>query len=405
MAKLSIILPSRGEKFLGRTVQDLLEKATGDIEVIAVLDGYWPETPLPADPRVKVLHKGTAGGMRAGINDGVAMASADVLMKLDAHCMVAPGFDEQVQRDLPDDHSILVPRRKRLDADAWAIQDVGKLDVDYHYLSYPFARPNDPKCGLHGTIWNERIKARLGNPAYEVDDEMSSQGSCWVMDRRHFDWLGGLDDNPATYGTFIQEFQELGLKTWLGGGHVAVTKRTWYAHLHKGPQHGRGYFIDKRELKLGSAWCVRHWMLDQWAGRVHDLRWLIEKFSAQSGSVPSWPTDLDEAFRAARGYLGDTPAAAMSAAKPTGGAASEPTGLTILSARYGVSEAETVDVADVVRAAVKDGARLDLTVTNEALGVGPVYPGQRKRLWVTYHDGKPGVAVTLERKSLRLGYL
>lgn len=43
MGKLSIIIPSREEIFLNKTIQDLLVKAKGDIEVIATLDGWVPE--------------------------------------------------------------------------------------------------------------------------------------------------------------------------------------------------------------------------------------------------------------------------------------------------------------------------------------------------------------------------
>ena len=42
MSKLSVIVPARNELFLNKTVDDLFAKAHGDVEVIAVLDGYWP---------------------------------------------------------------------------------------------------------------------------------------------------------------------------------------------------------------------------------------------------------------------------------------------------------------------------------------------------------------------------
>ena len=40
---LSVIIPSRNEVFLQQTIDDVLRNAVGEIEVIAVLDGYWPE--------------------------------------------------------------------------------------------------------------------------------------------------------------------------------------------------------------------------------------------------------------------------------------------------------------------------------------------------------------------------
>ena len=41
MDKVSIVIPSRREPLLTPTIKDLLVKAKGEIEVIAVLEGYW----------------------------------------------------------------------------------------------------------------------------------------------------------------------------------------------------------------------------------------------------------------------------------------------------------------------------------------------------------------------------
>lgn len=291
--KVSVLIPSRNERFLARTIEDVLAKARGDLEVIVTLDGYWPQPPLVEDPRLHLIHRGKARGMRPGINAAAALAKGDFLLKLDGHCMVAEGFDVQLAADCPQD-AVMVPRRHRLDADAWAIKDEGRPPIDAHYLSYPFEREGDVTCGLHGAEWRERAKARK---EVLVDEEMSSQGSCWIMSRAQWQRIGPLD--VENYGTFVQEFQEIGCKTWLGGGQVLVNKRTWYAHLHKGKEHGRGYTISVNDHRRGHEFCTRFWMLDQWADRVHDLRWLIERFAP----VPTWPDDLDLAFAVARQRL------------------------------------------------------------------------------------------------------
>src|SRR5690348_9367935 len=79
--RVSIIVPARNERFLLPTVCDLLAKAQGDIEVLVVLDGYWPDPPLPADPRLKILHRGKAFGMRPAINAAVQMSTGEFLLK------------------------------------------------------------------------------------------------------------------------------------------------------------------------------------------------------------------------------------------------------------------------------------------------------------------------------------
>ncbi len=39
MTKVSIIIPSKNEKFLGKTIESIINNATGDYEIIVVLDG------------------------------------------------------------------------------------------------------------------------------------------------------------------------------------------------------------------------------------------------------------------------------------------------------------------------------------------------------------------------------
>lgn len=289
MARVSIIVPARNERFLQPTILDLLAKATGDIELIVVLDGYWPDPPLPDDKRIKILHHGRAKGMRPGINAAVQISTGDYLLKCDGHTMWDHGYDEKLLADYHEDNWILTCRRYALDAENWTIDHTNrKYPIDYHYLSYPYERPDDLTCGMHGTQWLQR---RTDRADIMLDDEMSSQGSGWLMSRKHWNWLGPLDIEK--YGNFIQEFQELGLKTWLGGGAVKVTKNTWYAHLYKGRKYGRGYTLGGTNHERGAAFCTDYWMNDRWAERVHDLRWLIEKFSP----VPTWPADLDSVFR------------------------------------------------------------------------------------------------------------
>jgi len=281
---LSIIIPSRNEIFLKNTVEDLLDKSESNIEIIAVLDGYWPD-PMPReDKRVVYLHRGKAMGMRAAINGAAQIAKGNFLMKCDAHCMFDYGYDIKLMNDC-EGNWVIIPRRKRLDAENWDIQDVGKPDVDYEYLSYPYANPKrDP--GIHGTIWTSRAVERLNEPEYLVDENMSFQGSCWFTTKKHFlHRIGGLQEEG--YGTFIGEPQEIGMRTWLGGGKVMVNKKTWYAHLHKGKKYGRGYFMSKTEVRRGNRYSVNYWMNNNWEDRIHDIEWLIERF----WPVPTWPED------------------------------------------------------------------------------------------------------------------
>ena len=279
MAKLSVIIPSRNELFLPQTVNDIFAKASGDVEVIAILDGYWPDPPLTENPNLILIHRGYPRGMRNAINSAASIASGKYLMKVDGHCMFAEGFDEVLKADM-EDNWVVIPRRYSLDAEKWQPR-MERTPIDYEFLSYPYWKPE--QVGIHGTIWRDRAKERKD---ILIDDNMSFQGSCWFTTKDHF-WgvIGGLQEEG--YETFIGEPQEVGMKTWLGGGRLVTNKKTWYAHLHKGKQYGRGYFMSKAERTRGNAYSVNYWMRNLWPERKHDIAWLVEKF----WPVPSWPDD------------------------------------------------------------------------------------------------------------------
>jgi len=287
MAKVSVLIPSRNERFLAQTVDDVLTKAAGDVECIVCLDGYWPEPPLPNYDNLVIIHRGQAQGMRPAINAAAAIAKGDYLMKCDAHCMFDEGFDEILKADCEDDW-IVIPRRKRLDAENWCIQDVGKPDVDYNYLSFPDNPADFGGPGLNGRIWTQRALERT-DPKYDIDEELSFQGSCWWMKRDYFYYLELMDDE--NWGPFWNEAQELGFKAFLSGGKVMRNKKTFYCHLHKGKRYGRGYRMDNRWAKQGATYANR-WLHEDkmWHKQKYPLSWLIERFMP----MPHWPGDWKE---------------------------------------------------------------------------------------------------------------
>lgn len=275
MAKVSIVVPSRNELFLQKTVTDLLTKASGDIEVIAVLDGYWQNPPLEEDKRLIQIHHGKPLGLRAAINAGFAVGKGEYLMKCDAHCMFGEGYDEILQADCDDDW-IAIPRRHSLNAEEWAINP--KRPVDYMYIECPDGSVNRD---LAAKVWMEKNRDESLKEIL-IDDLLSFQGSCWFMPIKLFKRIGPMDE--YNYGTFRKEPQEIGFKTWLSGGRVVRNKKTWYAHLHKGKQYGRGYRHDSNDYLKGDLYNGK-WLTDSaWDERqTLKFRWLMEKFMPMPG--------------------------------------------------------------------------------------------------------------------------
>lgn len=275
---VSIVIPSRNEKFLNQTINDLLAKARGEIEIIVIADGYWPEPVV--DSRVHYIHRGVSHGMRNGINSAVAIAKGKYIMKIDAHCMVDEGFDIKLKENI-EPNWIVIPRRKRLDAFNWCVKDVGKPDVDYEYLSYP-DNPNDfGGAGLNGRIWTERALERKDTM---IDDSPASQGSCWFMHRDYFYELELMDEE--NYGTFWCESQELAFKAILSGGRYVINKNTWYAHLHKGKEIGRGYTLSETALIQGRGQTMKYFSGQKiWHKQKYPLSYLLDQYPL----MPGWP--------------------------------------------------------------------------------------------------------------------
>lgn len=285
---LSVVIPHRVDTYLNKTVYDLLNKAKGEVEVIVVADGVWPAK-LIDDKRVKYIHHGTvhnSPGMRETINRGMAIAKGEYVMKIDEHCMVSEGYDVDLIKDC--NGCLVVPRRKRLDPDKWENIEDGRPDIDYMKIDYPFERPFDPVCGLHGSIWDRPERKDI-----LIDDLMTSQGSCYFMPKKL--WIEVIKDlDTEKYGPFTMEAQEIMNKVWFTGNRCVVNKKVWYSHFHKGKK-GKGYGFSSKQYEVfmeekekGRQFAIDYWLTTK--DFKHDWEWFMDKF----WPVPGWPDDWKE---------------------------------------------------------------------------------------------------------------
>jgi glycosyltransferase involved in cell wall biosynthesis len=271
---VSVLIPSRNERFLGRTIADVLAKAEGPIEILVSLDNDhgWAQEPLPQTRNVVYLQHAQPLGMRAGLAQLARAAQGEWLFKLDAHCIVCPGFDTQLVQS-GRDNQITIPRRFKLDEKTWQ----PKSDfIDYEHFIWP--RKFRP-ISLHGFRWDERTTSRAG---IDLDDTLSFQGSAWFMAASHFERHQFFTD-PGYEGLPQQEAEELGLTTWTSGGRVVVDKRIWYAHWFKGKENGIGYYISKPQARRCYEYSYRHWVLEQ--------REAFQGLIADFWPLPGWPDD------------------------------------------------------------------------------------------------------------------
>ncbi len=270
MPKVSVIIPSKDDRFLARTIKNIQTQATGDIEIIVVLDGPTSH-PLPK-PTKKLIYitKKNSEGLRKAINDAANKARGEYLLRTDAHCMFGKGYDEILQKDCKDNW-VVIPRRYGMSSrtpDLWKRQ-MGAI-YDYYYLTCPWT----DKLGVHFNTqrWLERTKKNYDIP---VDETMSIHGSVWFMPKKYFfQSLERLDtENFGKWG----ENEEIILKTWLGGGSVMVNKKTWYAHLQmradRNTQAQKDFEAVDSHKKI-----AEYWTTNRWEGQIHEFDWLIDKF-------------------------------------------------------------------------------------------------------------------------------
>jgi glycosyltransferase involved in cell wall biosynthesis len=290
MSKVSVIIPARKELYIRETLKDLYANASGEIEVLLVLDGDRPAYRIPRRKGLRVLSNKTIKGRRYCTNKAAAVATGKFLMKMDAHCTIGEGWDEILKADC-EDNWIVIPRRKALNALTWELIDHQINGRKYEYVDamsylYPFLRPYSPRI----TSRPDEVRQEKDKDELLVED-MGFQGSLWFMTADHYrNRLGGM--NEYGYGSFSEEPEEIGLKTQLGPweGKVIRNKKTWYAHWSKPGIHWRtspevaGRVTDE-EREAGYLYCFNYWWHNRWEERAHDFEWLVDKF----WPLPTWP--------------------------------------------------------------------------------------------------------------------
>lgn len=264
---LSVIIPARNEVYLEKTIRSVVEAARGQIEVLAMLDGYIPEPQIHMnDDRVRFVHFEESIGQRAVINEGVRRAKGDFVMKLDAHCNVDEGFDVKLAADYEPDWTV-VPRMYNLDIETWT----PKLHkrTDYMYIGHEDGRM------LRAEYYNRQPKSDL-----MIDDTMCCMGPGWFMSKERFWELEGCDEGHGGWG---QQGVEVALKAWLSGGSLKVNKNTWFAHWFRGGGPGFPYKLSGNAIERARTYSRDLWLNGKWPLQKRELKWLINKFNP-----PGW---------------------------------------------------------------------------------------------------------------------
>lgn len=301
MRDLSIIIPSRNEMFLRRTIEDILANIEADTEVIAICDGGWAEPPIVDNSRVHLIYHSTAIGQRAAVNEGARVSRAKYVMKCDAHCAFDKGFDAKLISDCEGDWTV-IPRMYNLHVFDWvcsfcgdriyqgptpvSCQKCGNLNCHSRDMVWKprlsrltdFARFD---TDLHFQYWREYRKRKEAKG--DIVDVMSSVGACFFMHRSRYFEIDGLDESHGSWGQFGTE---IACKSWLSGGRHVVNKKTWFAHMFRtqGKDFSFPYPISFGEQEAARKYSRDLWFNGKWPKAKQKLRWLVDKFAP----VPGW---------------------------------------------------------------------------------------------------------------------
>jgi len=296
VTELSVLVPARNEMFLAHTVRDILAHIESDTEIIVALDGPHDHEPVPTDPRVRVIKFAEPIGQRAATNMAARLSDAKYVMKCDAHCAFGPGFDRIMMEDMRDDWT-MVPTMFNLHAFDWVCDDCGsrryqgpsgpcdkcdsktRREMLWRAKKSPTSTAMRFDRDLKFQYWGKYKRHQSG----DLVETMSLLGACWMLTRERYFRLNICDEAHGGWG---QQGTEVACKTWLSGGRLICTKKTWFAHLFRtqGLDFGFPYPLSGGDVEKARVYSRWLWLDGNWDGAIHPLSWLIERFAP----VPGW---------------------------------------------------------------------------------------------------------------------
>ncbi len=206
---VSVIIPAHNEEErLNTTISNIFRTASGDIEVIVVLQGYFQIV----DPRAQTISSDQNVGERKAMNWAVKASKHSHILRIDAHCDFSPiGWDVMMEKATgPMDMTQAV---------------LTATDKDWKRI--PGHRYE--RCRLLPSM-----EAKWEKPNREGEDHpmvmpnMSSTGCGMMWRRKWYDLIGGADETLPPMGAIGEEFS---VKTWLMGGKVQTHTGVMIGHI------------------------------------------------------------------------------------------------------------------------------------------------------------------------------
>ena len=203
MSDLTIVITSKNEPYLERTIDDVLDHSEMGVKIFAEED--------------------SGIGQRAMLNKLARQVKTKYLMKLDAHCSLSQGFDRVLLSKM-EDNMIMAPYLFPLDVKEWQVKPSPKTSA---------------YCFDTNLVMQYHTEAENNEP---VNETMCLQGSAWLMTVENY-WKWNVCDESL--GSWGMQGTELGISAWTNGGKCVTNKLAYYGHLFREKEEDFPYKRDK----------------------------------------------------------------------------------------------------------------------------------------------------------------
>jgi glycosyltransferase involved in cell wall biosynthesis len=266
---VSVVIPALNEgDNLVDTVRYVLENSEWpQLEVIVADDGSTDGSPQKVisldDPRLRVVTSENLG-VAGARNHGAEGAQGEVLVFLDGHCYVPPG---------------------------WLAPLVGALQHEGAALAGPaFTSIGDTRMCACGVTWQRPTLENVWLPCGEgVTPVPFHIGACQAVRAEIFRAVGGYDRGMTRWGS---EDIELCLRLWLLGHRVYAQPATLVYHLFR---TSRPYAVDMSQILYNRLrLALLHFEGDQLARVIQPV---LGSYEAARALVQSYDSDLIDTRR------------------------------------------------------------------------------------------------------------
>jgi len=266
---VSVLIASREEAYLQRTINCLRESAEGPLEILVGLDGPQKEPGVEPtkEPYIEVQFHDIVG-RRHIFNFLAQKSTGSFLFIIDGHCTMSQGWDTKLKEQCKD-KTIVVSCIDMIDELTWKPCNAAHKQV---YLNRDLVEK-----WLNSNQLPEEVKNQT------VQEMMGFTGCAWMITRNTYFYYRGYNINLYFYGG---DGPEWALKMWLSGGKVLLHTDVVCAHLFKG-QNSKDiqpeYSLDPKEIDETYEQIRQITYKKQWPRQTKDVSELFEYFEKYYG--------------------------------------------------------------------------------------------------------------------------